>query len=197
MGKHESPLEDHFRTTHPQQELNRTSREITFKTEHTTAYPFPMQETQIPVAPTAPSFASLLSSLTSPSSEPLEPWDDSGLADDVATISYERALRTQTRTKPAVDHSPAMRHAKDRAPKTAIITLRLTQAECAQLHKRAAEAGFTVSAYLRSCVFEVEALRAQVREALSQFRSAASPERKDKREPAHSPKWRNRLFSLW
>jgi hypothetical protein len=156
-----------------------------------------MHETQIAAAPNAPGFASLLSSLTSPSTESAEPWDNSGLAEDVATISYEHALRTQTRSKPAVDHSPAMRRAKDSAPKTAIITLRMTQTECAQLHERAAEAGLTVSAYLRSCVFEVENLRAQVREALAQFRSAASPAEKDKREPAHLPKWRSRLFSLW
>jgi hypothetical protein len=55
--------------------------------------------------------------------------------------------------------------------KSASITIRLSRAECAQLRKRAAEAGLTVSAYLRSCTFEAEALRAQVKDALAQMRS--------------------------
>jgi len=33
------------------------------------------------------------------------------------------------------------------------------------------EAGLTVSAYLRSCTFEAEALRAQVKEALAELRT--------------------------
>lgn len=58
--------------------------------------------------------------------------------------------------------------------KAASITIRLSKAECAQLHERAAEAGLTVSAYLRSCTCEVEALRTQVKETLAQLRSLAS-----------------------
>jgi hypothetical protein len=38
------------------------------------------------------------------------------------------------------------------------------------LRKRSAEAGITVSAYLRSCAFEVETLRAQVKDAVAQMR---------------------------
>jgi hypothetical protein len=49
----------------------------------------------------------------------------------------------------------------------------MSKAECAQLHKRAAEAGLTVSAYLRSCTFEAESLRAMVKDALAQLRSEA------------------------
>ena len=54
----------------------------------------------------------------------------------------------------------------------ASVTIRLSQAECARLHERAAEAGVTVSAYLRSCTFEAEALRAEVKAALADLRAA-------------------------
>jgi hypothetical protein len=64
--------------------------------------------------------------------------------------------------------------ALDESRKAASITVRLSKAECAQLHERAAEAGLTVSAYLRSCTCEVEALRSQVKETLAQLRSLAS-----------------------
>jgi hypothetical protein len=158
-----------------------------------------MQEIENAAASTAPSFAGLLSSLTSTPLKAHEPLDDSTLADDVATISYERALKTHARTKPssvAASGSADARRARDSAPRAAIVTLRLSHAESAQLHERAAEAGLTVSAYLRSCVFEVEALRTQVREALSQFRSGASQGPEVTPAPAPSPTWRNRLFSL-
>jgi hypothetical protein len=50
----------------------------------------------------------------------------------------------------------------------------MNRAECAQLRTRAAEAGLTVSAYLRSCTFEAESLRAQVKETLAELRKGAS-----------------------
>lgn len=53
------------------------------------------------------------------------------------------------------------------------ITVRMSTEECARVHARATEAGMTVSAYLRSCVFEAEALRAQVKQALAELRAAA------------------------
>jgi hypothetical protein len=62
----------------------------------------------------------------------------------------------------------------DRAVKRASITIRLSEPECAQLRQRAAEAGLTVSAYLRSCAFEVETLRTQVKQTLAQLRTANS-----------------------
>jgi hypothetical protein len=119
-----------------------------------------------------------------------------GLADDVAILSYERALRSHARYRPpALDDqmptkaaAPAARDAKttEGAPvsacrtsnsarqslKSASVTVRLSSAEYEQLHQRAAEAGLTVSAYLRSCTFEVESLRAQVKETLALLRSA-------------------------
>jgi len=47
----------------------------------------------------------------------------------------------------------------------------MSRAECAQLHSRAAEAGLSVSAYLRSCTFEAETLRAMVKDTMAQLRS--------------------------
>ncbi len=136
-----------------------------------------------------------------------------GLEDDVATISYEQALRTHARRRPAAalglpfepealapaesevapqiakpvasteEKPPASvrisewaaetkNPALEASRKAASITIRLTQAECDQVHERAAAAGLTASAYLRSCLFEAETLRAQVKEALDQFRTA-------------------------
>jgi hypothetical protein len=168
--------------------------------------------------PASPTFAGLLAALTSRSPSPANStpaWNDSDLADDVATLSYDRALRTHARYRapdlsdppfaqpveavqaPAVDWAPseaapaAARFAADAAPdpgtcaiaaeetaaaedrslKSASITVRLSKAECKQLRKRAAEAGLTVSAYLRSCTFEAEALRAMVKDTLAQLRN--------------------------
>jgi hypothetical protein len=74
--------------------------------------------------------------------------------------------------------------------KCASVTIRLSQAECAQLRKRAAEAGLTVSAYLRSCTFEAESLRAMVKDTLAKLRSGASTE-----EPAGSTPARRSWFN--
>jgi hypothetical protein len=77
----------------------------------------------------------------------------------------------------------------DRNLKDASITIRMSKAECAQLHRRAAEAGLTVSAYLRSCTFEAESLRAMVKDTLAQLRSATSPAK-----PAHPAPHRRLWF---
>ncbi len=63
----------------------------------------------------------------------------------------------------------------------ASVTVRMSNAEFAQLQQRAAEAGLTVSAYLRSCTFEVETLRAQVKQALAELRTARA-------QPAAQPR---------
>jgi hypothetical protein len=87
----------------------------------------------------------------------------------------------------------------DESRKAASITVRLSKAECAQLHERATEAGLTVSAYLRSCTCEVEALRAQVKETLARLRPLGAV-------PEHRPgiadegiqrSWWSRLILLW
>ncbi|SRR6266568_5550195 len=168
-----------------------------------------MQEAQTSAPPT--SFASLLTALAAPAHEPAQCWDHDALADDIATISYEKALRTHSRyRKPdapeplrfqattAVDTLAALNAGSQQDRKAASITLRLSQAECAQLRQRAADAGLSVSAYLRSCVFEAEMLRAQVKEALSQFRSAGGANTQEMSKPPQpSPTWRAKLFSRW
>lgn len=148
--------------------------------------------------PLATTFAGLLSSMVAteqatPETEakidsaPAREREDEESLEDMATLSYESALRTHARYKPAIDpvsmppmpvKSPAT-VAPTKAPPTAVrlksasITVRMSETECEQLRLRAAEAGMTVSAYLRSCTFEVEALRAQVKEVMTQLRTAA------------------------
>jgi hypothetical protein len=148
--------------------------------------------------PTADNFANILASLTGPEPNLADSWDDSALADDVATISYEQALKTQGRGKLSADSRSAAR-SNGNGPKATMVTLRLSQAESAQLRERAAEAGLTVSAYLRSCVFDVESLRAQVREALSQLRAAAlsGPQITHKPAARASKMWRPGFFARW
>jgi predicted DNA binding CopG/RHH family protein len=190
---------------------------------------------QVPADPSsfpAPDFAGLLAALTSPARKTAPAWNDDQLADDVATLSYEHALRTHARykaantgdraltqvadsvatrrltqrdsvvtaqsatqpmtresrndaeRKSAADSSAAIEQARRRAS----ITIRLSRAECEQLKRRAADAGLSMSAYLRSCTFEAEALRAQVKEALAELRRANAPENRgapDKGNSSH------------
>ena len=83
--------------------------------------------------------------------------------------------------------------------KTASITIRLTKAEEAQLHERAAAAQLSISAYLRSCIFEAESLRAQVKEALSQMKAATTcrSSTPEDAQPKPTPNWRTRLLPHW
>lgn len=141
--------------------------------------------------------------------------DLDGLEDDVATLSYERALRMHSRYRPAnadqdahpvpfTSVSAAVSAAAEpsQAPaatvpapappalerKSASVTVRLCHAEGERLRQRAAESGLTVSEYMRSCVFEVETLRAQVKETLATLRAQQN-------EPAPRPThWWKRLL---
>jgi hypothetical protein len=139
-------------------------------------------------SPGGTSFAGVLASMAT-SQGPDPAWNDDKLAADVATISYEQALRTHGRPQfeggaseadgAAVEtlDGGAGGQASEAAPnpkplKTASITIRFSVPECAQVRRRAAEAGLSVSAYLRSCTLEVETLRAQVKDALAQLRSS-------------------------
>jgi predicted DNA binding CopG/RHH family protein len=184
-------------------------------------------------SPSASSFAGLLAALTAPKQEPQPAWNDDDLADDVATLSYERALQAHARYKPAdfgeepraadlaeassgekktaqsprrgAPHAAAapartFRNQDPRQPtenlsdapatleenrKRASITVRMSRSELTQLQQRAAEAGLTISAYLRSCTFEAEALRAQVKEALAQLREIKPAEAGAPIQPPH------------
>lgn len=150
-------------------------------------------------------------------------WSDDGLEEDVATLSYERALRAHARYRysdqpslqnddsgaasveesrkpvaaPQASCARAPLAKPERAPaedqlrgtpfernlKSASITIRLSKVECAQLHKRAAEAGLSVSAYLRSCTFEAESLRAMVKDTMAEFRLAKAQAKPAAPEP--------------
>lgn len=164
----------------------------------------------VPPPRTPASFATLLASLTGSGKQSEDPWDSSALGDDVATISYEQALRAHRRVRPAepLDVSPEVqdRHSPVSIPsqisnsvpatksrKTASVTIRITESEQAQLQERAAAAQLSVSAYLRSCIFEAESLRTQVKEALSQLRAAA-PHDPQVTDPADSGSANRRPF---
>jgi hypothetical protein len=198
-----------------------------------------MQQTVHP-APSPSTFAGFLAALAEPEKKPQLSWTDDALEDDIATLSYEHALRAHARYRsadapdqslaqsitqpadpgrsPARVPSPAVSAVPPQAPSTpctdaetatvhgfstpldrnlkcASITIRLSQAECAQLRQRAAEAGLTVSAYLRSCTFEAESLRALVKDTLAQLRSATSAE-KPAALPPSRPSWLQRLVRL-
>ncbi|WP_263350324.1 plasmid mobilization protein [Acidicapsa acidisoli] len=64
----------------------------------------------------------------------------------------------------------------------AVVSVRLTEVEFAQLRDRADESGISVSAYMRSCVLDAEILRAQVKQALAEMRAF-----RDRSEPARNP----------
>lgn len=172
-------------------------------------------------------------------------WNEDDLADDVATLSYESALKAHARYRyadqsltqlpdpapfpfekassaaPAAASQPALGF--DSAPcaganpapgpsrlqatlsarnlKDASITIRMSREECVQLHQRAAEAGLTLSAYLRSCTFEAESLRAMVKDTMAQLRSATiAAEPACPAPPARSLKLADKLahiFTPW
>jgi hypothetical protein len=199
-----------------------------------------MQQTTLNTpSPAPPSFAGLLAALTAPT--PKTAWNNDDLAEDVATLSYENALRAHARYNPADGGDWAFKQAAgsptgqaadkaqddpaapaqtaelwaapgwskedeakpaddftlalDRNRKCASITIRLSKMECDQLRKRASQAGLTISAYLRSCTFEAEALRAQVKDVLAELRTATATE-KQGAPAAARPSWLERILRL-
>jgi hypothetical protein len=96
--------------------------------------------------------------------------------DDLASLSYEHALRAPARSahraeakssakvQLATQPSPSLQIADPRRFRT---TIRFTVAENDLLRTRATESGLAVSAYIRACVFEVESLRAQVKQLMT------------------------------
>lgn len=71
-----------------------------------------------------------------------------------------------------VESKAAAQPAAELERRAASVTIRLSTTECARLRQRAAEVGLTVSAYLRSCALEADALRAQVKQTLAEMRAA-------------------------
>lgn len=186
-------------------------------------------------SPSLSSFAGLLASFATPpppsdAADDAALWSSSDLGEDVATLTYESALRTHARYRPAnrefardSDRSDASLTdawsgtradapsaigtadavatagateaaraiatadalnpagaalaaitAPDRDLRSTSVTIRLSRMESARLHQRAAEAGLTLSAYLRSCAIEAEALRAQVKQALAELKAGSN-----------------------
>jgi len=131
----------------------------------------------------------------------------SGTGEDVATISYEQALHTHRRVGTAEPLAQSMESSSAAAAeppevkkprKACSVTVRVTGDEQKLLQTRAAEAGLSVSAYLRSCIFEVESLRFQVKEALAEMRNAAALEPQVSEKRPSPPERRHfRLFPLW
>ena len=148
------------------------------------------------------------------------------LGEDVVTLSYERALHNHARYKPrepnewsltaapgpvrddAQDEHPATssggegrsgdaKTASDRDLRTSSVTIRLSSAESARLHQRASEAGVTISAYLRSCTFEADSLRAQVKSALAELRAAAPGCGRTSTEITAQHSWHSSLRQLF
>lgn len=152
---------------------------------------FGMQPSTAPApSPRSPNFAGVLMDLAVPEAKKPPARDFDGLEDDVAILSYENAVRQHGRYRAGAPN-PAPQLAFDLGPdlpvpapatppaaptlldrRTASVTVRLCHTESERLRMRAAESGLTVSEYLRSCVFEVESLRAQVKEALAALRIA-------------------------
>jgi hypothetical protein len=184
------------------------------------------QPAQNPPSPVSANFAGMLAALALPAVDDpgTEKTGRKGeLSDDVVTLSYERALSAHARYKPQPfrEHEDDRLHWPPEPPsqalenpmpltthatqgetdlRTASVTVRLSPAESASLHQRAAEAGLTVSAYLRSCTVEAETLRAQVKEALAELRNAGTRESKSHaskktEKSATEKKWVARLLA--
>jgi hypothetical protein len=185
-----------------------------------------MQHSAAPASsPVSRSFSGILTDIAVPQQKFPPARDFDGLTDDIATLSYEHALRTHARYRPehvddkcvgspgpqppsgalssaAVDQasmrSPqpvagAIAAGTDRDRKNASITVRLSSAENDQLRERAAEAGMTLSAYLRSCAFEVENLRSQVKQTLADLRRSKAPEVQSTSALSKFIPWRRRV----
>jgi hypothetical protein len=126
-----------------------------------------------------------------------DPFEES--EEDLASLSYETALRTSTRkanrtrnsqppkpsSKTALAVQPSPKAPEPRPfeprpfeivePRHARTTIRFTAGENKLLRKRAAENSIAVSAYVRSCVLEVESLRSQLQQLMTELRSPAAP----------------------
>lgn len=144
-------------------------------------------------SPTSRSFAGVLVDLAAPEGKRPPARDLDGLEDDVAALSYEQALRVHGRNRPVINDprpqlvpEPATVPSAPPAPvelkrKSQSVTVRLSRSESERLRQRAAESGLTISDYLRSCVLEVESLRAQVKDTLVALRALQTQNQKPTR----------------
>ncbi len=150
-------------------------------------------------SPTEESFAAFLAKLAEqPASEASldrgDVFEDGASADEIAALSYEHALRTPA--KKQVESAPlrvpdaalvkesatiSLITAEKRKTRTSIC---MTQSESALLRQRAEENHLSVSAYVRACVFEVEALRAQVKQMIAQMHATSATAELPSTQPA-------------
>jgi hypothetical protein len=157
--------------------------------------------------PQSDNFAAFLARLaelpdwdSDPAVEPSSTYPSPELAEageeDLASLSYENALRTPThkanrpgkpqlpkpatKTALAIQPSPkALEIPKPfeiAEPRQARTTIRFTAGENKLLRKRASENNIAVSAYVRSCVLEVESLRAHVKQLMTELHPPAAPQ---------------------
>jgi mobilization protein NikA len=91
-------------------------------------------------------------------------------------LSTNRGRRLKEKNEGKCTLEP-LRHELQLDQRRAVVSVRLTEAEIAQLRDRANESGISVSAYMRSCVLDAELLRAQVKQALAEMRAyGATPD---------------------
>ena len=121
--------------------------------------------------------------------DPLVPPEPADLCEEeIASLSYEHVLRGMARASSIAEpvrrdsESSLARPSFSTAVSTVVkiseprrrrATIRLTAGEDEILRQRAVESGLALSAYVRSCVFEVESLRAQVRQMMAELRAVA------------------------
>ena len=98
-------------------------------------------------------------------------------APPAASLSFAEAANPLPAITRNAGSATSQATSPDRNLRTASVTIRLSNAECAQLHQRALQAGLSLSAYLRSCALEAEALRAEVKLALAAFNAENTPAR--------------------
>jgi hypothetical protein len=114
--------------------------------------------------------------------------------EEIGQSQYAAVSKLRKGSTPVIPPNSGPSPSRARNLKCASITLRLSQAECTQLRTRAAEAGLSISAYLRSCTFEAEALRAEVKQTLAQMRTGESSGKTQETSPAKRSwfHWRTR-----
>jgi hypothetical protein len=128
---------------------------------------FPMQETEEDSVAPEELAQTLLSSVAERDRELEKSRRDQAQFVEPALAGQASASESPVSKSPSLE-SPSLESLTAR--RSASVTIRLSGAECARLKQRAAQAGLTLSAYVRSCTFEAEALRAQVKQAVKELR---------------------------
>jgi len=104
-----------------------------------------------------------------------ESWTEEAGDDWVAELEAKVALEATMRDEVLVSGieaagSGSVDPRKSTGLKRCLISLRLSEVESERVRKRAIESGLSMSAYIRSCVLDAEALRSLVKQALAEIR---------------------------